>query len=150
MDAIKELILQDIETTLATINSDNAYTFSFAAIHRITSAPYTNPVFPFAIIAEINEVKEEGNPAQFTNCTLAITVQFWNSDCIDLSQAAIEIACSIEKAVSQDPTRGGYAGDTDCVSHDTYAIDESSPYGGGSVNFVIRYRHRLGDPFTQI
>lgn len=150
--SIRELIMQNIKTTLETIKISNGYEVDVEAVFRVQHSPYDGLVSPFVVIFDTGEDKQEGTPFQFTTCTLHLDCLFWNSglyDDVSASQEAIKLACAIEKALGVDNKRGGYAIDTDILGNSTTLDAENFPVGGGSVRVDVQYRHRVYDPYTQ-
>lgn len=147
-DSIREKILQNVETTILGITEEDGFEVTIRKVVRIPSALFDIVEFPFVSIVDATEEKQEGVPVQKTTCLLHLELVFWNQQWTDMSQVTNQILAAIEKAMGADPTRGGYAYDTDVVSNQLFLADESMPNGGGSIQLDILYRHKLGDPYT--
>jgi hypothetical protein len=148
MSSRRELILQNIETTLNTISVENGYEVTLLRVARVPSSPFDNALFPCVMILDQGEDKEEGIPVNKTTCTLKIEIVFWNDEYVDMSTKAIQIQSSIEKAMKVDNLRGGYAYDTKVISNSFLVEEEHFPLGGGTIMYEIYYRHALGDPYS--
>jgi len=147
-DSIREQILANIEDTLKGVQIENGYEVDLRTVRRTPRHPLTEPLLPAAFVTDTGEEKEEGSPTQHTHCTLHVAIVFYNEEYEDMSQKAIQIQASIEKALSVDPQRGGLAYDTD-IKGNEFAVDEEHfPIGGGVVRCDVSYRHKLGDPYT--
>ena len=148
--SIREQILTNVKTTLETIKISNGYEIDVESVLRVQRSPYDAIPLPSVIIYDLGEDKEEGNPYQFTNCNLHLELIFWNSGGYEnMSEEAIKLACSIEKALGVDGKRGGLAIDTDIMRNSFTLDEENFPVGGGSVTVDIMYRHRVYNPYTQ-
>ena len=59
-----------------------------------------------------------------------------------------QIAADIEKALTADVTRGGYAIETSITGTQRFEADDAGP-GGIAIEFFVDYRTVYNDPYTQ-
>lgn len=144
----RELIMQAVEKALKQITFDNGYETTIKQVSRMVESGFELNIFPSIIIMDQGEDKEEGNPANFTSSNLHLDILFWNEPDLKMSEQAIKIASSIEKALGVDQNLGGLAIDTDIVSNRFILEEEHWPIGGGTVTVNIKYRHFRGDPYS--
>ena len=59
------------------------------------------------------------------------------------------VRADVEKKIMTDPTRGGYAIDTEMDSSTFFDADDGGP-GGVAVKFGVHYRTKIDDPYTRM
>ena len=139
----RELILENIRTTLA------AVTELTGGAQRQKQKGNSLAVVPCAIISMGRESKKpEPNPQ--AACVLPVFVDVWTrqDDADDSATDTILNALSlvVEKALTADHTRGGYAEDTNILGVMPFETIEGSPHCGFTLEVEVTYQHKLTDP----
>ena len=151
-DSIREKILDNMETVLNTVTQAAGYEVTLQRVFRVPLSPFDSPMYPYAQLVDVGEALADGRdqPVWFSTWNLQVLIGVGNDEYIDASKRANMILASVHKALSVDPKRGGYAIDTTIIANRLILNDETMPFGGGELTAVILYRHRLGDPYTQV
>jgi len=147
--AIREYIVRNIVTAIERISIDNGYDVDIKKVYRIPTSAFSSMVYPYAVVIDTGETLEEGKPVNYTTCFLKIQVVFYNQQWNNIRELSIQYISAIEFALHTDPTLGGYVVDLDVINNETFGTTETAPYGGGSVTFMVQYRHLIGNPYAQ-
>ena len=143
MASIRELILQDIQSVLETINTSNGYNTTVRRVERARITPFQRNLLPAIFIyEESDELVEEKSYCNDRRMTIA--VECWLNSHHNLSQEVNEFYADVQKAIMADRTRGGYAIDTKHTIAKFFIEDEN--LGGVEVIFEILYRQLPNDP----
>ena len=144
MSSKRELITQNIVDTLK-----NQQTARFGTITRdpgIELQDLAATAFPAVVIESGNEERTsitQGGLTQTRESFMDVNISVWtnsNSLVDTLRNSLIE---SVEELLDADPTRGGYALDTQLVSVVTNN-NETAPYFAMGMTFQIRYLYTKG------
>ena len=144
MSSKRELITQNIVDTLK-----NQQTARFGTITRdpgIELQDLAATAFPAVVIESGNEERTsitQGGLTQTRESFMDVNISVWtnsNSRVDTLRNSLIE---SVEELLDADPTRGGYALDTQLVSVVTNN-NETAPYFAMGMTFQIRYLYTKG------
>lgn len=149
-DTVRELILQDIVTTLKGIKTADGYNFDVVDVERSRTSPLADTAeFPQIFVYEMSEADAlEGTnlPGKF----LAIVLQCWvKSGDNDLSKQVNALLADVDVAINKDTTRGGKAVDTS-ITESVVFIDAGETETLAALHVVVRvhYRTLLGDPYS--
>jgi len=139
--SIRESIATHLVDTLASMTTP-------VMLKKITREPFdyeqlSNAQFPAAWLQSAAESRGDVTLAGIREGTINYQIiGFVKSPNID--SARNELIESIEKALSVDSTRGGYAIDTQVVSVDTDQ-GTTSPIGGITMTAQVRYQYMKGE-----
>lgn len=148
---VSELILDNIYTVLSSITTANGYNQTVARVDRYR--PMTEPepsIFPTLAYWLEAETRDDRYMVGSTERTATLTVRAYTQSGDDASLALERLLSDVERALSVDITRGGYAYDTAAngvVEREVVNLDR--PFGIGYIEFEIRYRHLRGNPYSQ-
>lgn len=153
-DSVRELILKNIQTTLQGVTVLAGYSVTMAAVERFLQSGQPSSSVPAVLILEgDDDVDNEltGSTYNLVARTLnvglmVITRQDLSTDTKSASEVMNGLLADIQKVMQVDPTRGGYALDTDEVSIGPIEAEEGQPELVSTVAYSIRYRHRRTDP----
>jgi hypothetical protein len=148
-DIIRELILKNLQTTLAAITAGEVYANTIASVQRWSQRGQTFSAMPTIIInAGPEEKKPEPNP--LATCTFNVYIDIWTNHEESDTRSSDEILNSllgdVEKALIADITRGGYAIDTNINRNYPFQAIEGMPSIGISIEIEIIYQHQQNDP----
>lgn len=140
---VKEAILQNLETVLATISAGSDYYTNVATVTRINAVPIDLPEFPAIVLSPLGT--EYDPPGQAT--TLAIAGHYriratlvvrTRSDAV----AALEnFIRDVHRCILLDTTRGGLAVDTRLLSDEVYyPTDIDEPVALAELVILVIYR----------
>jgi|TARA_Y100000310_G_scaffold49260_1_gene45557 hypothetical protein len=162
-DSIKELILQDVETTLAAINGPTAtyfrtvnaverYTLKTKSTGEVTTNSFL--VLPLIVIQAMEDEPLENQPGTLTErlMTIRLFLYISHDDAGDdasksSDQILNEFQHDIEVAIMADHTLGGNALATHVgptIPFDT--IEDDVPLIGIIIDLIVQYRHNYQDP----
>ena len=145
----RQLIVDNVITTLRGITIENGYSLDVQKVMEIPTSAFEITEFPTLMVADIGEDDAEGQSGALTICLLHLLIPFWSNQWTDVGAGARDIASSIKKILAVDRKRGGLAYHTLILGDELYVSGDLLPYGGGSVRVDIYYRHMMGDPYTQ-
>jgi hypothetical protein len=148
---VSELILDNIYSTLTGITTAAGYNQTVVRVDRYR--PMTEPapsIFPTLTFWIEDETRDDSYMVGQTERAMTLTVRAYTQDGDDPSLALERLLADVERALSVDITRGGYAYDTAAegvVEREIVNLDR--PFGVGYIEFGIRYRHVRGNPYSQ-
>lgn len=151
METVRELILQNIKTTLEGVTIANGYGFDFTAdtVQRWTMHGNRMVDLPMVIVSPGDE-EETSSPNPFEECVLTVylDVFFMNDedDTVPTDTYLNRLQGDIKKAIIEDSTCGGNAIDTDVMGTTPFETTEGQPYAGIIMELRVRYRHLRSDP----
>jgi len=151
---VKEQILEDLEKSLKGIKRINGFDNNIEVVERWDQRGNDKSTIPCLFIHTGNETKEN-RPSFVTGCTLTAHLDLWTiHDKAKYPGSTDELlnsfAYDIEKAVMADIQRSGLAERTTVSDIDLFETVEGQPYAGVITTLEIKYRHKTGDPKTQI
>ena len=151
---VKEQILDDIKDALSGIKRVNGFDNTIEVVERWDQRGNDRAVIPCLFIHTGNEQKEN-RPSFVTGCTLTVNLDLWTVHDKarypgSTDQLLNSFANDIENAVLKDMQRNGLAERTTVMSIDLFETVEGQPYCGVIVTLEINYKHKFGDPKTQI
>lgn len=148
-ESIRELILQQCETTLAAVNGTGVYHCALETVDRGQGPPSNLDRLPAVRIAEGDEGSVDG-PDPLITLRLPITVTGWvhvdDDGGVSLPTLRNRIRQDIQTALLADWTRGGLAVNTRYTGSRTPVDDDPDTLGSVEVTFEILYRTRHNDP----
>lgn len=153
MDSIKELIIKNVETTLAGITVANGFLNTLAAVHRFRQSGFPRKDIPFAGLTQGPDMLEEtasGSDGPLTERLLtvfvdAVTRHDETADARPSDEVLNALEQDVTKAMLTDPFRGGHAIDTIPGDIDPVEIEAGQPEIASRLQFHIHYRHRRDD-----
>lgn len=154
---IRELIIQNIKTTLESITTSNGYNFDVKEVKRLMNVPQKENAYPVIYIQEgLPEGGEEvvtpgrGKVLGKTTRILTTKLSFWlrDSNRANRPTQANLLLADIHKAMTVDVQRGGNAINTSETANILWLEENSDHLAGGKVEFEIEYRHKEGDPYS--
>lgn len=151
--SVRENIFVNLKTVLATITVANGYANTIASVQRWLQHGNLLKSAPAVIIKAGPETKSPARSYNLTDCHLSVMLDLWIREAetsTDDSEVVMNsLFCDIEKALTLDITRGGYARDTRIVSATPFETMEGEPLFGLAIELEIIYAHKQTDPFTK-
>lgn len=140
---VKELILQNMETTLAAINGGSDYYTTVAVVDRINVIPIEIREYPAIIITPIGTDYDQ--PGEATTLALAgnyrVRLTLVVRTRTDPSMTIENFVRDVHTALIVDITRGGYAINTRMLSDDVfYPTQIEEPVAIADCVIDVRYR----------
>lgn len=151
--SVKEMILEDVQTTLLGIKIANGYHFDVLAVERYKIAGWQAYTFPTLAVVGVKEDKKaiEGGPARMdVKLALAVTCILTADPAADAEEEHNMLQLDVEAAMQVDVSRGGYAIDTTCLGDDLEIVEAQVPFFVSSILFEVRYRHSRTDPTVRL
>jgi hypothetical protein len=151
MKTIKELISQNIKTTLESISTANGYDNDYKNVQMYNQGKNTFNDLPCIIFSSDFEEKQEKPLGLFT-CDLSVGVGVWFiHDYIEYPVDTTESILNsfqgdLEKALMVDRTRGGLAVNTNIRSLDRLEMGDDDDFTGVIIYLEINYRHSVTNP----
>ena len=151
---VKEWILDDIEKAVKGIRRINGFDNNVEVVERWDQRGNDKAIIPCLFIHTGNETKEN-RPSLVTGCTLTVHLDLWTiHDKAKFTGSTDELlnsfAHDIEKSVMADVQRNGLAERTTVTNIDLFETVEGQPYAGVIATLEIKYKHKTGDPKTQL
>lgn len=146
---IRELILQDIETQLATIQGAPSYATKFLTVRRWNGNVLMNiPAYPCALIVPLAERSDDTRSCVIEHImevgiVLGVRASTWASD---INAALAEVRVSL----LADPSRDGNAVTTRIVEEEVFDGDPRQSIGSAQMIAEVHYRTLYDDPTTAI
>ncbi|MCP4601644.1 MAG: hypothetical protein GY847_14215 [Proteobacteria bacterium] len=146
--SIKEQIIQNVLTTLATITTGNGYAQSVGTVAREGTISGIAK-WPALLVEDQNETIDTTVTMSWTHAELPIVIDIFTGGSETPETTASYLEADIHKALLVDHTRGGLAIDTLPISAELMSADKKAkPTSGTQVGFTINYRYAYGDPYT--
>lgn len=147
--AVREKILENLETTLALIKTEEGYENDVLSVQRWKQSGNSTKDVPCIIINAGSEPRIQ-NPNPLVTCILKVYLDLWirhDEDAAESTDTYINsLILDIENVLMVDYTRGGYAQNTEIVNLDPFRGVEGNPHAGVTIEVDIKYRHEQGDP----
>lgn len=153
-DTVRELILKNRATVLATITVVNGYDNTIALVQRFKAAGQKKATTPLLLLGAGVEEAELGNcsPIEMIDKHLEVYVgvihRLAGSDTRNADEVLNSLLGDVEKAWATDVTCGGYALDSHLMATYPIAVEEGDPELQQLMKFSVDYRHRMTDPKT--
>ena len=141
--------MADVVATLQTISKDLGYNRTFQTVCEQGAYPNT-PLWDVISVTALSEQKTDtvaGKKTVFLTLELVYWVREKKAE--NVGAAIHNAAFDIEKALKVDPKRGGWAGETDVVSTQSWPVGDNATIGGGAVTVEVQFRHQWADPGTK-
>lgn len=150
---VRENIFANLKTVLAGITVAGGYANTLGSVQRWKQHGNLLKDTPAVIIKSGPETKSPARSYNLTDCNLSIMLDLWIREA-ETSTADSEVVMNslfgdIEKALTLDITRGGYARDTRIVSATPFETVEGEPLFGLAIELEIIYAHKQTDPYTK-
>jgi hypothetical protein len=150
-DSRKELIIQNVISTIASITKSNGYENDIPAERIFRARSEVNVVaFPSVFVFEGDEIvveREMAGEATRVYKDLEIQIVVLCSGYVDLAQKINLLEGEIVRAMISASDRGGYAEYTEETGSIPF-YNEGENIGGRTQTFNVRYGHRESNPFT--
>ena len=150
---VRELVLENVKTTLQAIESGADYFNDVYSVVRtapnLANIPNELTLFVFSP-GDSNVTRDgRGSPTGLTETQILINVIAIISHEIASDTHANQIAHDIEKAVLADRQRGGYAINPFPLGRDVISDESTEPWAFLTIRFQCFYRHDFANPSTQ-
>lgn len=146
---VRENIMANIATVLATITVANGYANTVGSVQRWKQNGNPLTTVPAIIIHEGAESNED-KPDPLTNCHLSVYLALYIRESEDAAAGTgttlNSLLGDIVKALKVDITRGGYAADTTKKGDAPFEVVEGEAYAGLVIELDIHYRYKQTDP----
>jgi len=146
--SIRDLILDDIHTTLAGITLANHYETDIQAVENIRQVGLNIKESPMIVIVAGEEAIVQEALGKETSIW-KIDLEVWIKDPDDIVTAVNNMIADVTKALLADHQRGARAIDTKIISNYPFYPAVNAPEGGVVITIEIHYRTKYGDPYTQ-
>lgn len=149
LDSIAERVLDNVETTLGTVNGGPTYSSSLVGrVRRWGGNVVEIASFPAAIIVPGNESSDDSQSGRISHVLsidilLAVRDQNWK-------EAINKLVADTTVALTNDYTRGGNAMTTRIGSTEVYEGEMDGPLGSARLRLDVLYRTLYHDPTTPI
>jgi hypothetical protein len=148
-DSVREKILENIRTTIATVTIANGYVNTLASVQRWKQIGNSCKDIPCVVIVEDSENKKPVPNPNFS-CILPVDILIYTrqeeSDTRSTGTLLNSLLADVEKVLMVDVTRGGYAHDTNITGNDPFPTVPGEPAAGIILNIEIEYQHTQTDP----
>ncbi len=150
-ESLRELIIQDIEATLATIVAGATYHHTVKTVIRGDQYEDDLSEYPACMVVGLESTEDDTRFSDRQQVTLSFTVFGVLSQWEDLHRDTSRLGDDIKRAILADWKRSGYAQDTHVTRTTPFILGdmETEPKAGVAVEGNIQYRHLRGDPYTQ-
>lgn len=151
--SLREYILENLKTTLEGITVVGGYSNTILSVQRWNQKGNPLQAVPCIVInSGLEEKKPEPNPQ--ATCKFSVYLDVWMRQDDDATDPSDKISASlladVEKALMVDPTRGGYAEDTNIINNTPFETVDGQPSFGIIVELEIIYKHKLTDPTVYV
>ena len=149
--SIRDTIIAEIKTTLASITTGNGYNLTVNDISEILKNPVTSEIqendLPALVVLDGEEVTEDGDVDSVVNVLDVLIVGYVKENRNETSAAPQlrKLMADVEKCLMVDRFRGGYANNT-IVRRKVTDQGSLLPYGIMNMNFDIEYLTLANDP----
>ena len=148
-DPIRELILQDCAEALWLIDGTGDYHYALQDVQRGKAVPDDLADLPVAWVDEGVEAVTRDTNLLLTR-TLPVTVEVrLRSAAGDLPTVTNRMLADVERAMTDDPTRGGLAIRTDMTGNSVIRDESPGVLGSVTVEFEIQYWTLRGNPASK-
>jgi hypothetical protein len=143
----RELILQELETTLWSMVPGAQYSHHLATVSRGTINPLDLQSYPAVLIIPTSDIPEAG-ASSVSRRVLHVVLRLWVRPHQALSEALEALIQDIQQLVLVDVRRGGLAELTlEGELHYLY-LDSQALEAGADLEYQIHYRTALADPMS--
>jgi hypothetical protein len=143
-----ERIAADLETTLRKVTVSNGYHQDVALVARPTRLGGVALQDRLVLLGQGEPTEAEapdGFKAWLQPWPTLLVSRPSEKDATPADTLVNRFRCDVEKALMEDPTRGGLALDTIIEPYEN-VVNDSGVLEGVVVHAVVFYRHRTGDP----
>jgi hypothetical protein len=145
---VRELILQDIEATLATISQSNGYASDVATLTRGVASPNETTNLPLISLLPVQDPPEYGPGVR--RCLLSLTVRVW-IDSVNQTGTVLEaLIADVQRVLRVDPLRASLAEDTREVSTQYLYLAGTETLAGADVHFEVPYKTDINNPLVGV
>ena len=149
-DSLRELILQNVETTLEGITTGAGYEQTVNHVVRGKLNPGTPEQYPLIVIYEAPMTAETEHYGSTTK-HLQLSLEVWTKSGGDNPSVVInKLLADIEKALEAAPTRGGYAIDTWYLGDELVFSTTDDSEIGALVFIQINFRNIRTNPYSLV
>lgn len=151
-EPIVEQIRQNLLTVLGGITTGNSYQYT---LNVQSAARHGNPATDLTCILEMGDEQivddDSGRGANLQDTqfqSFFVFVHVSTQSGVAYDQKCNRIVADVRKAVLADWSRGGLALWTR-RQEASFFLEDTGKVGGVRIDFLVNYRHRLNDPYTQ-
>ena len=153
-DSIKEKILKSVTEDLGIISMATGYSNDIQLVERWEQLGQNKASLP-AIFVHTGSEAKENRPSIVTHCKLVVYAVLWaihdrNAFPVPTDEYLNLFAADIEKALMVDEQRDQLAERTTVTDIDFFELQEGQAFVGVIVEMSIEYKHKRGDPYTQL
>jgi hypothetical protein len=154
---VLENIVANIVTTLQGITVDDGFDFDMGGVERFETSGNSLaalPAGPKALVSTMPQRKFSEN-TRFVEWDLEVWIQHFlvhdkEADARSTDEVLIEHRSNLYKALMADRFRGGYAQITTVEEMSDFDLEHAEGHDTGvNVTLGVRFRHLVGDPWTQ-
>jgi hypothetical protein len=149
-DSLRELVMKNIKTTLATITTGGGYANTVASVQRYRTGGQSQTVFPMIIIREGAETSKDEPLGKISHQLavdlLLIVVHDPATDARESDEVMNSFLADVQKAMLTDRSRGGYAVDTKLLGSEPLDVEDSNTDVQQVCSWEVHYRHSNTNP----
>ena len=151
--SIRELILENLVSALGGITAGAVYNYTIANVQRWESKGNDYKDVPCIVVNSGPESKDDGPDPQII-CKFTVFIEATHRQDDDATESSdtvmSKLLSDIEKAITADITRGGYAENTKILGNIPFETIEGQPAFGIIVNLEIVFKHKNSDPTAYV
>ena len=147
-EPVKELILQDLETTIAAIAAGSDYYTTVQEVTRLEAEPTTVSRYPVVILSPLGTDYDQPGTSTVNTITghYRVRATLIVRTRTDTALAVERFVRDVQKSILVDVTRGGRAIDTYMTSDDVfYPTELNEPVAGADCVILVNYRTKRTD-----
>lgn len=147
--SLRELIFQDVETTLEGISVANGYATNIGTIGRGNIPPLETSTLP---IAAILPASDEPTPTpQTSRRALTFVIRVWIDTAQPNTATALEaLIADIQQALQVDPYRDGHAENTLDMTLQYIYVQHTETLAGADIGVQVDYKTSLTSPRVDV
>lgn len=149
-NSIRELIMQDIKTTLDGVTTGNGYDNTLQTVERFNASQQSRVNSPWAHIVPEDEEKQDGRVGYY-ECffRVAVVLGMHEDETGTVKDTKLlSLLADVEKALMADPHRNNLADDTRLTGNEFFEVTDDIPIIGVVLFLEVKYLHKRTDPFA--
>ena len=147
-ESIRELIIQDIESTLLTVVAGALYHHTILKVVRFEAWTPNLNVYPACAITLLDSDESDSESSTRQTVTMRFLIMAELEQHANLERDTSRLIDDIKRVLVVDITRNSLALDTQVTSARPFLTDGAVPRGGATIEGNVRFRHLFGDPYT--
>lgn len=149
-DSVRELIEQNVKTTLEGVTIANGYQVNILQVFRYGQPFPATPECPAAQIIPEGETYEPAPHPLYTAKLTLMVALLVEAEVGKVAKAINDILADVTKALMADVTRGGNAVRTFILSSSVYESGVTEPIGDVRLRVEIHYRMSFSNPYAGV